>query len=64
MATVTYVAGALVVAGGVMGFVRAGSKPSLIAGVAFGALYAVSAYFIQSNPASNTGYGAAIGTIC
>jgi uncharacterized membrane protein (UPF0136 family) len=36
-AIIVWVYGALVLAGGVMGWVKARSKPSLIAGVAFGA---------------------------
>ncbi len=37
VAIILWVYGALVLAGGVMGWVKAKSKPSLIAGVAFGA---------------------------
>ncbi|XP_062561261.1 transmembrane protein 14 homolog [Armigeres subalbatus] len=35
----------LVAAGGVFGYIKAGSLPSLIAGVSFGILLAVGAYF-------------------
>ena len=35
--------------GGLMGFVRRGSMPSLIAGASFGLLYGTSGYLIANN---------------
>ncbi|KAI1902160.1 hypothetical protein AGOR_G00041840 [Albula goreensis] len=40
----------LVAAGGVMGYVKAGSVPSLVAGLFFGLLAAIGAYQISDNP--------------
>eukprot|EP01089_Gocevia_fonbrunei_P020288 TRINITY_DN751_c0_g1_i1.p1 TRINITY_DN751_c0_g1~~TRINITY_DN751_c0_g1_i1.p1 ORF type:complete len:125 (-),score=30.91 TRINITY_DN751_c0_g1_i1:79-453(-) len=51
----TVVAGALVAAGGILGYVKKGSKPSLIAGVTFGVLYGVSAYFLSTPSTSYRG---------
>ncbi|KAI9218317.1 transmembrane proteins 14C-domain-containing protein [Blastocladiella britannica] len=46
-----YTLSALCAAGGVAGFVRARSRPSLIAGLSFSALYAASGYLIHTNAA-------------
>ncbi|KAJ8369973.1 hypothetical protein SKAU_G00100010 [Synaphobranchus kaupii] len=40
----------LVAAGGIMGYAKAGSIPSLIAGLFFGLLSAIGAYQISQNP--------------
>ncbi|KAJ8272899.1 hypothetical protein GJAV_G00094760 [Gymnothorax javanicus] len=40
----------LVTAGGIMGYAKAGSIPSLIAGLFFGLLSAIGAYQISQNP--------------
>ncbi|XP_061109543.1 transmembrane protein 14C-like [Conger conger] len=40
----------LVAAGGIMGYARTGSIPSLIAGLFFGLLSAIGAYRISQNP--------------
>jgi len=47
---VGYAFGALVAAGGAMGYVKKRSVPSLVAGVAFGGLAAVGAYHASANP--------------
>ncbi|KAJ0116994.1 hypothetical protein J7T55_003409 [Diaporthe amygdali] len=39
----------LLAAGGTMGFVKGGSKPSLIAGVGLGASYGVAGYLLKEN---------------
>ncbi|KAJ3163109.1 hypothetical protein HDU86_002278 [Geranomyces michiganensis] len=39
----------LCAAGGAIGYARTRSRPSLIAGLAFGALYSLSGYLIQTN---------------
>eukprot|EP01112_Ceratiomyxa_fruticulosa_P008268 TRINITY_DN2137_c0_g1_i2.p1 TRINITY_DN2137_c0_g1~~TRINITY_DN2137_c0_g1_i2.p1 ORF type:complete len:112 (+),score=21.25 TRINITY_DN2137_c0_g1_i2:150-485(+) len=44
----SYSMAALLAAGGVMGYAKARSRPSLIAGLAFGALYAFSGYLIDT----------------
>ncbi|GBF89178.1 hypothetical protein Rsub_01895 [Raphidocelis subcapitata] len=44
---------ALCAAGGVMGAVKAGSRASLVAGLAFGGLYGASAYLINSGKADS-----------
>jgi uncharacterized membrane protein (UPF0136 family) len=41
---------ALVAAGGIIGYMKAGSVPSLIAGVAFGSVLGVGAYMTSVNP--------------
>ncbi|XP_011206836.1 PREDICTED: transmembrane protein 14 homolog [Bactrocera latifrons] len=41
---------ATVAAGGIMGYVKAGSIPSLGAGVAFGAILGVGAYYNSQDP--------------
>jgi uncharacterized membrane protein (UPF0136 family) len=41
-----YVFGALTIAGGIMGYVKANSRPSLIAGVSSGVLLAFAAYLV------------------
>ncbi|CAD7088039.1 unnamed protein product [Hermetia illucens] len=45
-----YIYAATVAAGGVMGYVKAGSIPSLGAGLAFGAILGVGAHFNSQNP--------------
>ncbi|KAJ3219679.1 hypothetical protein HDU67_010041 [Dinochytrium kinnereticum] len=45
--------------GGIMGYVRAKSLPSLIAGLTFASLYAYSGYLIQSN----ANYGSELATV-
>jgi len=45
-----YVFGAVVAAGGGMGYVKKRSVPSLVAGLAFGGLAAVGAYHASSHP--------------
>ncbi|KAK3341660.1 transmembrane proteins 14C-domain-containing protein [Lasiosphaeria hispida] len=42
-----YILGALTASGGIAGYLRTGSKPSIIAGVAVGVLYGFGAYRIQ-----------------
>ncbi|KAI9103721.1 transmembrane proteins 14C-domain-containing protein, partial [Phlyctochytrium arcticum] len=44
--------------GGYVGYTKTRSRPSLIAGVAFGALYAVAGYLLQNN----LEYGAELAT--
>ncbi|PSS03835.1 transmembrane proteins 14C-domain-containing protein [Coniella lustricola] len=39
----------LLAAGGTMGFVKGGSRPSLIAGVGLGASYGVAGYLLRNN---------------
>ncbi|KAI8826044.1 transmembrane proteins 14C-domain-containing protein [Fimicolochytrium jonesii] len=41
--------GGLCAIGGAIGYSRTRSRPSLIAGLAFGALYSVSGYLLQQN---------------
>lgn len=43
-----YILGALTAGGGIAGFARTGSKPSIIAGVSVGTLYALGGYQIQN----------------
>ncbi|KAI9736892.1 MAG: hypothetical protein M1818_005943 [Claussenomyces sp. TS43310] len=43
-----YVLGALTAGGGIVGYLRAGSIPSLVAGVTVGSLYGLGAYRISS----------------
>lgn len=45
-----FIFAALTAAGGVMGFVKAASKPSLIAGVVSGLLLAISGWLIPTKP--------------
>lgn len=52
-----YVFGALTIAGGVMGFVKAKSRPSLVAGGTSGALLLVAAYLVGARPAFGLGLG-------
>lgn len=49
-----FVFAALTAAGGIMGYVKAQSLPSLIAGVASGLLLAVSGYLIPSKPTAGS----------
>ncbi|KAI8913984.1 transmembrane proteins 14C-domain-containing protein [Powellomyces hirtus] len=44
-----YTFAGLCAVGGVMGYTRTKSRPSLFAGLAFGALYSLSGYLIQTN---------------
>ncbi|RKP11260.1 transmembrane proteins 14C-domain-containing protein [Piptocephalis cylindrospora] len=44
-----YSLAALCATGGIVGFARTGSKPSLVAGLGLGLLYGVSGYLIQKN---------------
>lgn len=44
-----YTFGGLACVGGTIGYLRKGSKVSMIAGCAFGGLYIVSGYLIQNN---------------
>lgn len=46
---IAFTMAALSCSGGIYGFVRKASKPSLIAGVAFGAAFATSGYLIKNN---------------
>jgi len=43
-----YVLGALTAGGGILGFIRTGSIPSITAGVTVGVLYGLGAYRIQT----------------
>jgi uncharacterized membrane protein (UPF0136 family) len=52
-----YVFGALTIAGGVMGYVKAKSRPSLIAGGTSGALLLVAAYLVGTRPTFGLGLG-------
>jgi len=52
-AHLNFTLGALVAAGGVAGYVRSRSSPSLIAGLALGALYGASGYLISQGQAEN-----------
>ncbi|KXS18305.1 TMEM14-domain-containing protein [Gonapodya prolifera JEL478] len=40
---------AITTAGGIIGYAKSGSRPSLIAGVSFGVLYGAAAYLINAN---------------
>ncbi|SCV03930.1 LANO_0G07118g1_1 [Lachancea nothofagi CBS 11611] len=44
-----YTLAALTALGGSMGYIRKGSKPSLIAGLAFGGIYGYSGYLLSQN---------------
>ncbi|KAG5983713.1 hypothetical protein E4U55_007394 [Claviceps digitariae] len=48
LATSSYVLAALTAGGGIMGYVKTGSMPSVIAGTAVGALYGLGGYRIQN----------------
>ncbi|XP_053617997.1 transmembrane protein 14C [Plodia interpunctella] len=50
---------ATVAAGGIMGYAKAGSIPSLGAGLIFGSILGVGAYQLSQNP---TNYGLMLGT--
>jgi uncharacterized membrane protein (UPF0136 family) len=54
----TLVVGGLVAAGGAMGYAKARSVPSLIAGVTFGALYGLSTLWME--PYQTSGNAAAV----
>ncbi|XP_066157495.1 transmembrane protein 14C [Euwallacea fornicatus] len=56
--TVGYCYAGAVVAGGVLGYVRAGSVPSLAAGLVFGTALAIGAYQTSVNPSQ---YGIQLG---
>ncbi|KAM0347072.1 hypothetical protein ACHAPU_005011 [Fusarium lateritium] len=45
----TYILGAITAGGGIMGYARSGSIPSIVAGCAVGLLYALGGYRIQNN---------------
>jgi uncharacterized membrane protein (UPF0136 family) len=51
---------ALTAAGGTMGYVKAGSKPSLIAGLVSGLLLAAAGFWIPSKPVVGGALGAVI----
>ena len=53
MAIIVWVYGALVLTGGVMGWVKAKSKPSLISGIVFGAALIIVGYGIREGHASD-----------
>ncbi|TPX65465.1 hypothetical protein SpCBS45565_g05121 [Spizellomyces sp. 'palustris'] len=55
-----YTLGGVCALGGYIGYQRTRSRPSLIAGLAFGALYTLSGYLIQNN--LNYGIELATGT--
>jgi uncharacterized membrane protein (UPF0136 family) len=57
---VTLTAAALVGMGGVMGFVKAGSKASLISGLVFGSLFGFSTLYMRQPPF--VGHYIALGT--
>ncbi|KAF5000653.1 UPF0136 domain-containing protein [Fusarium heterosporum] len=44
-----YILGAITAGGGIMGYARSGSIPSIVAGCAVGLLYALGGYRIQNN---------------
>ncbi|SCU96611.1 LAFA_0G07184g1_1 [Lachancea sp. 'fantastica'] len=44
-----YTLAALTTLGGAMGFARKGSKPSLLAGLAFGGIYGYAGYLLSKN---------------
>ncbi|KAK3693881.1 transmembrane proteins 14C-domain-containing protein [Podospora appendiculata] len=44
----SYILGALTATGGIIGFAKTGSVPSIVAGVGVGILYGLGAYRIQS----------------
>ncbi|KAM0329812.1 hypothetical protein ACHAQA_003976 [Verticillium albo-atrum] len=48
LATPSYILGALTAGGGIMGYAKTGSLPSIIAGVTVGLLYGLGAYRIQN----------------
>lgn len=51
-----------VAAGGLVGYLKAGSKPSLIAGLAFGSLLGVGTYFTSVDPNHANSYYLSLGT--
>ncbi|KAI8333159.1 transmembrane proteins 14C-domain-containing protein [Chlamydoabsidia padenii] len=55
-----YSMSALCVTGGIAGFARTRSLPSLVAGVGLGGLYGAAGYLIQEN--ANYGHELAVGT--
>ncbi|XP_006792369.1 transmembrane protein 14C-like [Neolamprologus brichardi] len=55
---------ALVSAGGVVGYVKAGSVTSLVAGLLFGVLAAVGAYLTSKNPRNVWLSAGTAGTLC
>ena len=44
--------GVIVIIGGLIGYIRAGSLPSLVAGIVFGALILIGSYFSSRDPAN------------
>lgn len=54
--------GGMVFAGGLMGYVKAKSKASLIAGSTFGGLLLVAAHFVSSSGQGKKKFGAALGS--
>ena len=46
-ATIVFAYGLLIALGGIMGFIKGGSQPSLISGSVFGVALLMSAYFIS-----------------
>ncbi|KAH8890880.1 TMEM14-domain-containing protein [Thozetella sp. PMI_491] len=54
-----YILGALTASGGIMGYARTGSVPSIVAGVTVGILYALGGYRIQNNES----YGVELGLL-
>ena len=55
--------GSLVFAGGLMGFIKAGSKASLIAGSMFGSLMMVSSWFISKKQQVGNAVGGIVSTM-
>jgi uncharacterized membrane protein (UPF0136 family) len=60
-AMIVWIYGALVLAGGVMGWVKARSKPSLISGIVFGAALIVTGFAIERPSGHWTALGLAAG---
>ncbi|KAK0250622.1 hypothetical protein LTR91_014410 [Friedmanniomyces endolithicus] len=48
LSTIAYILAGLTAGGGITGYVRAGSIPSLVAGCSVGLIYALGAYRMQS----------------